>query len=110
MGALTPAPTTSEEVDVVARRYEAAESSNALAGEFGVHRATLVRHLRRTGVAVRYRVIAEQDLSVARNLYAHGESLAALAGRFGVAAGTVLPPSGGLGSSRGLRGTNQSTG
>jgi DNA-binding CsgD family transcriptional regulator len=81
--------TDSQRSEVV-RRYEAGESANALAVEFGVDRRTLAAHLRRAGVEVRYRVIDRVDLVEAAKLYRSGRSLAAVAARFGFTAGTVL--------------------
>jgi predicted DNA binding protein len=71
-------------------RYRAGESANALAAEFGVDRRTLVGHLRREGVEVRYRVVDRVDLAEAARLYRSGRSLAVVAAQLGVSAGTVL--------------------
>ena len=74
----------------VARRYEAGESANALAAEFGVHRTTIVNALRSAGVEARYRIMADDDVDEARRLYESGLSLVEVGNRFGVAARTVL--------------------
>ena len=81
---------TPEEIDVVVGRYEAGESANVLAREFGAHRTTIVGHLKRRGVSTRYKIIAEKDLAEAARLYAQGWSLARVGEHFGVGAHTVL--------------------
>ena len=70
-------------------RYEAGESANALAAEFEVDRRTLLAHLRRAGVEVRYRVIGRIDVAEAARLYVEGSSLASVAEHCGVSAGSV---------------------
>ena len=74
----------------VVRRYEAGESANAPAVEFGVDRRTLAGHLRRAGVAVRYRVFDRVDLDEAAKLYRSGRSLAVVAAQLSVSAGTAM--------------------
>jgi DNA invertase Pin-like site-specific DNA recombinase len=79
--------TDSQRSDLV-RRYQAGESSNALACEFGVDRRTATRIIRTTGADVRYRVDA--DVDVARELYESGLSLARVGEQLGISARTVL--------------------
>ena len=81
---------TSEEIDGVVGRYKAGESANVLAGELGVHRTTIVGHLKRRGVLTRYRIITEKDLAEAARLYEEGWSLARVGEHFGVSARTVM--------------------
>jgi DNA invertase Pin-like site-specific DNA recombinase len=79
--------TDSQRSEVVAR-YEAGESSNALAREFGVDRRTATRIIRDAGVELRYR--AEVDVDAARELYESGLSLVKVGERLGVSPGTIL--------------------
>ena len=81
---------TSEEIDGVVERYRAGESANLLARELGVHRTTIVGHLKRRGVSTRYKIIAEADLAEAVRLYAQGLSLARVGERFGIGALTTV--------------------
>jgi AraC-like DNA-binding protein len=81
--------TDSQRSEVV-QRYEARESANTLAAEFGVDRRTLTAHLRRVGVEVRYRVVDRIDVDAAAELYVSGLSLAAVSQRIGVSARSVL--------------------
>jgi lambda repressor-like predicted transcriptional regulator len=74
----------------IVQRYEAGESAAALAREFGVDRQTLVNHLKRAGVEVRYRIVDQIDVAEAQELYASGLSLAGVGERFGVSARSVL--------------------
>jgi predicted DNA binding protein len=98
--------TDSQRSEVV-RRYEAGESANALAAEFGVDRRTLAGHLRRAGVEVRYRVVDRVDLTEAATLYRSGRSLAVVAAQLGVSAGTVLRALRSAGVQTRAVGTNQ---
>ena len=98
--------TDSQRSEVV-KRYEAGESANALAVEFGVDRRTLAGHLRRAGVEVRYRVVDRVDLAEAAKLYCSGRSLAVVAAQLGVSAGTVLRALRSAGVQTRAIGTNQ---
>jgi hypothetical protein len=71
-------------------RYLAGESATALAGEFGINRATAFSLLQRAGVHSRYRILNDDDIAVARQMYDTGQSLAAIGEHFGVADRTVL--------------------
>ena len=82
-----PKLTDSQRSEVV-RRYQARETANAPAAEFGIDRRTATRIIRKAGAAVRYR--AEVDVDVARELYESGHSLARVGAEFGVSARTVL--------------------
>jgi len=70
---------TDSQRSAVVRRYEAGESAAALAREFDVDRRTLVNHLKRAGVEVRYRIIDQIDTVEAQRLYSAGLSLAEVA-------------------------------
>ena len=88
-------------------RYQAGESANLLAGELGVHRTTIVGHLKRRDVATRYRIIAEADLAEAARLYEQGWSLARVGEGFGVGARTVMDAFRAAGIATRPVGTNQ---
>src|SRR4051794_4755684 len=79
--------TDSQRSEVV-RRYQAGESANSLAPQFGVHASTLVRHLRRAGIDVDWGVIDRIDTEAAARLYASGLSLAQVGAALGVSAGS----------------------
>jgi sugar phosphate isomerase/epimerase len=71
-------------------RYLAGEPASALAKELGIHRATVFTSLRRVGVQTRYRILSDDDVSVAQKMYEAGQSLAVIGEYFGVADRTVL--------------------
>ena len=98
---------TSEEIERVVERYQAGESANLLAAELGVHRTTIVGHLKRRGVSTRYKIIAEADLAEAVRLYEEGWSLARVGEQFGVSAHTVLSAFRAAGIATRPVGTNQ---
>ena len=98
---------TSEQIDRVVERYRAGESANLLAGELGVHRATIVGHLKRHGVSTRYKIIAEADLAEAARLYEQSWSLARVGEHFGVSARTVMSTFRAAGIATRPVGTNQ---
>lgn len=98
---------TRRQVDEVVERYEAGESANVLAIEFGVHRGNVVRQLKARGVVVRYRIMSDEDLALAETLYEQGQSLAKVGDEFGVAAWTVLAAFKRAGIPTRSRGTNQ---
>ncbi len=101
-----PRLTDSQRSEAV-ERYEAGESANSIAAEFGVHRTTVVRLLQDRGVAVRHRIISEEDVALAQTLYDQGWSLARVGDEFGVAAWTVLAAFRRVGIPTRRRGTNQ---
>ncbi len=98
--------TDSQRSEVV-NRYEAGESASALAAEFGVDRRILAGHLRRAGVAVRYRVVDRVDSAEAARLYSSGRSLEVVAAHLGVSVGTVLRALRSVGVETRPVGTNQ---
>ena len=71
-------------------RYLAGESATALATELDINRATAFSLLRRSGVQLRYRILSDEDIAVARQMYEAGQSLAVIGEHFGVADRTVL--------------------
>ena len=79
-----------EALDRLAERYSAGETLHALAAELGVERALIADLLRERGVAVRYRVVSEENLAEAAAMYASGLSLAKVGEQFGVSAWSVL--------------------
>jgi hypothetical protein len=85
-----PHKLTAAQLSEATERYLAGESVPDLAKAFGVHRATMVRRLRDSGVEIRFRVVSDDDLDEARRLYESGLSLATVGERFGVAAWTML--------------------
>src|SRR3954453_4967321 len=87
--------------------HEAGESTNSIAAEFGVHRTAVVRLLKDRGVAVRHRIISDEDVALARTLYDQGWSLARVGEEFGVAAWTVLAAFRRVAIPTRRRGTNQ---
>ena len=96
-----------EQIDRVAERYLAGESVTVLAGELGVHRTTIVGHLKRRSVSTRYKIMTEKDLAEAARLYEQGWSLARVGERFGVGAHTVLNTFRAVGITTRPVGTNQ---
>jgi hypothetical protein len=98
--------TVSQRSEIV-ERYEAGESANSLAREFGVHTSTLVAQLRRAGFDARHRVVDRLDVDEAARLYASGLSLARVGAAIGVSAGTVLNAFRAGGIARRRVGTNQ---
>lgn len=69
-------------------RYQAGESANALAREFGIDRRTATSIVKKAGVEPRY--LVGVDIEVARELYGKGCSLASVGEELGVSARTVL--------------------
>jgi DNA invertase Pin-like site-specific DNA recombinase len=98
--------TDSQRSEVV-QCYEAGESAARLAREFGVDKGTVLRVLRRAGVAVRYRSLTDEDVEEARSMYERGQSLAKVGEHFGVTARTVLNVLGRSGIATRPVGTNQ---
>ena len=91
----------------VVERYRVGESAKALAVAFGVDRRTVTNIIRRAGGEVRYRVLTDPDVGVARALYEKGQSLADVGGHLGVSGGTVLNAFRRAGVSTRATGTNQ---
>jgi len=73
----------SAKADIVAR-YEAGETSTALAAEYGVAKSTVLNLLRSAGVAVRRQPLTPQQVSEAARLYDSGLSLSQVAERLSV--------------------------
>lgn len=70
--------TPSERV-LVAQRYEAGETSIALAGEYGVAKSTILSILREANVVVRRQPLTPEQVSQATALYESGRSLSQIA-------------------------------
>jgi hypothetical protein len=78
---------TSDEAMRLAVRRRSGAEINHLADESGVHRATVINHLRRAGVEGRRnagRALSPRDLQRAGQLYASGRSLIEVGERFNV--------------------------
>ena len=71
-------------------RYLAGESATALTTELGIDRATVFSVLRRSGVQLRYRILDDDDVAIARQMYEAGQSLAVIGEHFGITDRTVL--------------------
>jgi transposase len=92
-----PAPSRTQkrlrgvEVDELVAAYQTGDSIEGLAEHFGVHRTTVMAHLRRREVELRAAFTAwdHDDLRAAAAHYASGASLASVAARFGVDPSTV---------------------
>jgi len=78
----------SSEVDRLVESYEQGTLLMDLALTFGIHRTTVMAHLRRRGAEARYGVI-ERNIEEAKRLYMEGHSLATVGRHFGVDAATV---------------------
>lgn len=80
-------PLSLEQVDRLLAAREAGAEINDLAAEFGVHRATVINHLRRAGVPGRKRQGRRLDpdqVRAAGELYASGMNLIEVGERFDV--------------------------
>lgn len=66
-------------IEEVVARYQAGETSTALAREFGVRSSGLVGLLRREGVQLRFRRLTDAELDRASALYQAGHSLSQVA-------------------------------
>lgn len=69
--------------------YEAGATAPELAARFGVHRTTVVAHLRRKGVAIRRRGLQAVEVDEVARLYGQGWSTVGLGKRFGVSDHTI---------------------
>lgn len=78
-----------ETLDRLAERYTAGESLHVLAAELGFERALIAELLRERGIAVRYRIVSDDDIVEAAALYEAGLSLKRVGERFGVSANAV---------------------
>ena len=70
---------TPSERALVAKRYEAGETSIALAGEYGVAKSTILSILREANVVVRRQSLTPEQVSEAAKLYESGLSLSQVA-------------------------------
>jgi IS30 family transposase len=77
------------EVASLVERYQAGATARQLAGEFGVHRVTVGKLLRREGVRLRLDGLDPNQVEQAARLYAQGWSSARIGARLGVAPSTV---------------------
>jgi DNA-directed RNA polymerase specialized sigma24 family protein len=78
------------QIDELAQRYVEGETVLELAAAFGVHRTTVIGHLRARGVVTRYRKVSERDVIKAAKLRAEGWTFAEIGAHFGVQPSTVL--------------------
>lgn len=68
----------------VVSRYEAGETSTALAAAYGVAKSTILGVLRANSVVVRRQPLTVEQVSEAARLYASGQSLSQVAGKLAV--------------------------
>lgn len=68
----------------VLTRYEAGETSTALAADYGVAKSTILGILRSNNVVVRRQPLTSQQVSEAARLYESGLSLSQVAGQLSV--------------------------
>ena len=81
---------TSEEVDLLVAAHARGATSAALGVEFGVHRSTVVLHLRRRGVApAPSPALSEAEIVEAARLYESGISINSVAQELDRSATTV---------------------
>jgi len=69
--------------------YQAGATCYQLAERHGIHRNTVTKHLRRTGIRLRLDGLTAQQIEQGIVLYTSGHSLARIAQQFGVTANTV---------------------
>jgi DNA-binding CsgD family transcriptional regulator len=81
--------TTDEQAQLV-EQYRSGMATRELARQFGIHRHTVAKHLKRVGVVVRgQRKMTPELVKRAKQLNAHGHSLAVIGKQLGVEASTV---------------------
>lgn len=80
---------TPSERALVAKRYEAGETSIALAGEYGVAKSTILRTLREANVVVRRQPLTPTEVSQAAALYESGRSLSEVAAQMSLKQDTI---------------------
>jgi len=81
---------TDTEIDDLVARYEAGSTIEILASKFGVHRTTVMDHLRRRAVPRRTpRKLTDQMVADAAHRYSSGETLAGVAEQLGIAPSTI---------------------
>ena len=69
--------------------YRAGADTTELSKTFGIHRRTVVIHLKRQGVPLRRDGLPTKHVKTAARLYEEGWSLAQIAARYGTTANTV---------------------
>lgn len=69
--------------------YRAGADTTELSKTFGIHRRTVVVHLKRKGVPLRRDGLPGKHIKTAAKLYGEGWSLARIAIKFGTTANTV---------------------
>ncbi len=77
------------DLDRLVRTYRDGATVYELAGQFGIHRTTVGKHLRARGVDTTPPGLAPEDIPAAAELYRQGWSLARIAERYDATAGTV---------------------
>lgn len=79
------------EVERLVVRYCDGSTVNALAAEFGIHRKTVMDHLRRAGIPRRVDAMrwTSDQLAQATDLYRQGQSVASIGSEFGLDPSTV---------------------
>lgn len=80
---------TSDMASQMVALYESGASAREVARIFNVHRQTVARHLRSSGVKVRRQGLTEPQTEQAKKLYLAGLTLAQVGERFGVSQGTI---------------------
>ena len=81
---------TDTEIDDLVARYEARSTIEILASKFGVHRTTVMDHLRRRAVPRRTpRKLTDQMVADSAHRYSSGETLAGVAEQLGIAPSTI---------------------
>lgn len=73
----------------IAQRYEAGETAQVLADEFGVARSSLVSMLRARHVVVRRRALSAQQIGALCSAYETGTTIAALEASTGIPHGSI---------------------
>ena len=86
-----PRRLTATEIDDMVTKYESGATVPDLVEQFGIHRTTVLGHLKRRSVETRVKCRAMTDEQVAQAVehYQAGDSLATVGNRFGVVAETV---------------------
>jgi transposase-like protein len=73
----------------IVARYEAGESSTAIAASYGLSKGSVIRLLREAGITIRRQGLTDHQIAEAAQLYDSGLSLAKIGARFDVDHGTV---------------------
>lgn len=81
---LTPA-----QVETLVASYRAGSDTTELSKTFGIHRRTVVIHLKRQGVPLRRDGLPAKHIKTAVRLYEEGWSLARIGTKFGTTTNTV---------------------